>query len=274
MKTILVPTDLTPLAEGALQVAVDLARTYGAGILLVHYLPFSIATASTAEGAMAMGSYFDEQEDDAESALQRLIDNPAYAGVVITPIATRSAGGLYAAMTERKADLIVLATHGTSGWDEWLFGSNAEHIVRTALCPVLVIKEAIAHFAPTNAVAAIDVDDSLRQQWPTYPFGANGNALKQFVYVSTPNDPLATEGVRAWMEELAREKGLTDYELHVRPARDVETGILNYARERHADLIVLYTHGHTGVRHLLEGSVAEDVLNHAPVPVLILQLTD
>lgn len=274
MKTILVPTDLSPLADGALQVAADLARTYGADVLLVHYLPFLIATASTAEGAMALSGYFDEQEDDAESALQRIISNPAYQGITITPIATRSADGLYAAMTERQADLIVLATNGTSGWDEWLFGSNAEHIVRAALCPVLVIKEAVAHFAPTNAVAAIDVDEILRQQWPPYPFGADGNNLKQFVYVSTPNDPLASEGVHAWMNELAQEKNLSDYDLHIRPARNVETGILNYAHERQADLIVLFTHGHTGLRHLLQGSVAEDVLNHAPVPVLILPLTD
>ena len=166
MKTILVPTDLSPLADGALQVAADLARTYGADVLLVHYLPFSIATASTAEGAMAMSSYFDEQEDDAESALQRIISNPAYQGITIIPITCRDAGGVYEAMTERPADLIVMATHGTSGWDEWLFGSNAEHIVRAALCPVLVIKEAITNFAPKNAIAAIDVDDALRQQWP------------------------------------------------------------------------------------------------------------
>ncbi|MDB5241020.1 MAG: UspA protein, partial [Spirosoma sp.] len=172
----------------------------------------------------------------------------------------------------RQPDLIVLATHGTLGWDEWLFGSNAEHIVRAARCPVLVIKEAVAHFAPTNAVAAIDVNDILKQQWPPYPFGANGDTLKQFLYVSTPNDPLAPEGVHAWMDELARQKGIADYELLIRPARSVETGILNFADEWKVDLIVLFTHGHTGLRHLLEGSVAEDVLNHAPVPVLILQL--
>ena len=94
------------------------------------------------------------------------------------------------------------------------------------------------------------------------------------MYVSTPNDPLAPEGVHAWMNELAQEKNLTDYDLHIRPARNVETGILTYAHERQADLIVLFTHGHTGLRHLLQGSVAEDVLNHAPVPVLILPLTD
>ncbi|GAB3642658.1 universal stress protein [Spirosoma arcticum] len=274
MKTILVPTDLSPLADSALQVAADLARTYGAEILLVHYIPFSIARANTVEGAMAMASYLDEQDDTAVADLQEVAENPIYKDITIIPITCRDAGGVYEAMTERRADLIVLATHGTSGWDEWLFGSNAEHIVRHAHCPVLVIKQAINGFAPKNAVAAIDVDDALRQQWPPYPFDAGGNSLKQFVYVSTPNDTLAADGVHAWMDELAKEKGITDYELHIRQARTVETGILNYAHERQTDLIVVYTHGHTGLRHLLQGSVAEDVLNHVPVPVLILQLKD
>lgn len=274
MKTILVPTDLSPLADGALQVAADLARTYGADILLVHYLPFSIAPVSANADSIAVASYLNEEEAETTSDLRQVADNPIYHDITITPITCRDESGLYAAMTERGADLIVLATHGTSGWDEWLFGSNAEHIVRFAHCPVLVIKQAVVPFVPKNAVAAIDVDDVLRQQWPPYPFDADGNSLKQFVYVSTPNDMLAAEGVHAWMDELAQEKGLTDYELHIRKARTVETGILNYALEREADLIVVYTHGRTGLRHLLQGSVADDVLNHAPVPVLILQLQD
>ncbi|GAB2583701.1 universal stress protein [Spirosoma areae] len=277
MKTILVPTDLSLLSDSALQVAADLARTYGAEILLVHYVPFSIARANTVEGSMAMLSYLDEQEDTDEAELKQLAENPAYQDVSITPITCRDADGLYEAMTDPhrrtgNVDLLVLATHGASGWDEWLFGSNAEHIVRDAHCPVLVLKQAVVPFAPTNAVAAIDMDDALKQHWPLYPFGATGNSLKQFLYVSTPSDSRAPEGIHAWMDELAGEKGFTDYELHIRYARSVEDGILNYATERQADLIVLYTHGHKGLRHLLQGSVAEDVLNHATIPVLIMHL--
>ncbi len=272
MKTIVVPTDLSELADGALRVAADLARTYGAEILLVHYVPFSIARANTVEGSMSMLSYLDEQEDADEAELEQLTRNPAYQDISITPITCRDADGLYEAMIGRQADLIVLATHGSSGWDEWLFGSNAEHIVRDAHCPVLVLKQAVVPFAPTNAVAAIDMDDALKQYWPLYPFTANGNSLKQFVYVSTPTDNRDPEGIQDWMRELAGENGFTDYELHIQHARSVENGILNYATERQADLIVVYTHGHTGLRHLLQGSVAEDVLNHATVPVLIMHL--
>ncbi len=272
MKTILVPTDFSPLADDALRVAADLARTYKAEILLVHYIPFSIARGITIEGAMAMTRYLDEQDDTAVATLQELVDNPIYKDITIIPVTCRDEGSVREAMTGHHADLIVLATHGTSGWDEWLFGSNAEHIVRYAHCPVLVLKQGMISFDPINAIAAIDVDDALKQHWPTYPFDATHHGLKQFVYVTTPSDNLAPEGVHDWMCELAAENGITDYELHIRQARDAETGILNYAHERGADLIVLYTHGHTGLRHLLQGSVAEDVLNHATPPVLIMQL--
>lgn len=272
MKTILVPTDLSELANNALAVAVDIARVYGAEILLVHFQPFSIARANTAEGSLSMLSYLDEQEDNDKTELQRIAENPAYHDVRINPITCKDADGIYEAMTERDADLIVLGTHGTSGWDELLFGSNAEHIVRAAHCPVLIIKEGITHVAPKNPVAAIDVDDALKANWPTYPFTAGGHGLEQFVYVSTPDDMLAADGVHEWMRELARANGITDHELHIRQARTAEVGILNYAHERQADLIVLFTHGRTGLSHLLQGSVAEDILNHAPLPVLILRI--
>lgn len=274
IKTILVPTDLSELANNALAVAVDLARVYGAEILLVCFQPFLIPRADTVEGSMSMLSYLDEQEDTDKTELKRIAENPAYHDVRISPIIAKDAGGLYEATTNRRADLIVLGTHGTSGWDELLFGSNAEHIVRAAHCPVLVIKNAIDHFAPQNPVAAIDVDEALKANWPTYPFNADGSSLKQFVYVSTPSDPLADRSVHQWMQELVQTEGITNHELHIRHARTVESGILNYATERQADLLVLFTHGHTGLRHLLQGSVAEDILNHAPLPVLILRIND
>jgi nucleotide-binding universal stress UspA family protein len=76
------------------------------------------------------------------------------------------------------------------------------------------------------------------------------------------------------MQELAQQNGIAEYEFHVRHARTVENGILDYATHRAADLIVVFTHGRTGLSHLLQGSVAEDILNHAPVPVLILRIND
>lgn len=86
IKTILVPTDLSKLANNTLAVAVDIARDYDAEILLVHYLPFSIATGNTAEGSMEIASYLNEQEEIATENLQEIASSPNYQGVSITPI--------------------------------------------------------------------------------------------------------------------------------------------------------------------------------------------
>ncbi|UFH57102.1 universal stress protein [Spirosoma sp. KNUC1025] len=53
---------------------------------------------------------------------------------------------------------------------------------------------------------------------------------------------------------------------------DPETALLHFAQDKKADLIVLGTHGYQGLRHLIQGSLAEDVANHAPIPVLTLPI--
>lgn len=272
MKTILVPTDLSALADSALRVAVDLARTYRAEIRLVRYLPFLTALDSKSEDPMDIASSINEQQQIVEAELQQVVADLNYPGISVVPITCWNESGHYEPIPSHRPDLLVLATHSASGAADQLFGSDAEHVVRDADCPVLVIRQAVVSFSPTNAVAAIDMDDALKQYWPPYPFDAVGHRLSQFVYVSTPNNNLVPDGVHAWMDELAHEKGITDYTLQVRQARTIERGILDYADERQADLIVLYTHNYTGLRHLLRGSVADDVLNHATVPVLIQKL--
>ena len=208
-----------------------------------------------------------------EAELRQVVAGLEYPGVAIVPITCWNQSGHYEPMPDRtRPNLIVLATQSASGLYEQLFGSAAEHVTQDADCPVLVIRQAVVSFSPTNAVAAIDMDDALKQYWPPYPFDAVGHRLNQFVYVSTPNNNLVPKGVHAWMDELAQEKGITDYTLRVRQDRTVERGILNYANEQRADLIVIYTHNYTGLRHFLRGSVADDVLNHATVPVLIQKL--
>lgn len=72
--------------------------------------------------------------------------------------------------------------------------------------------------------------------------------------------------------ELGAQRGTLAHDVEVETAvishEDVATGVAEYAAEHDVDLIALSTHGRTGFRHLLIGSVAEAVLRHSPVPVL------
>lgn len=274
MKTIVVPTDLSPNTTTALSVAVGLARLYKAEIILLHSVVYPMpvpiyAEAVTMTVAGSVNTYKDI-DADARRVMQGFVDNPAYAGATITPRLITGGQGLAQAVTDQVADLIVMTSKGASGLEELLFGSNAEFIVRNAHCPVLVIKKPVAHFQPENIVCAVDVDEQLKSVYH-YPFQLGEQGLNQFLYVMTPTDNRDPNGVREWVNDFAAAKGITEFDFVIRTARNVPDGIIEYADEVNADLIVLFTHGNKGLLHMLTGSVAEDVLNHATRPVLIMR---
>jgi nucleotide-binding universal stress UspA family protein len=275
MKTIIVPTDLRPSTEVALSVAVDIARVYNATVVLLHsvvYPVHSIAYASSVSVTTErrVRDFYDIEEEAAKE-MQLLVSPKKYKGVNIDIKLITNGEGLVNNVTTPAADLIVMTSEGASGLEELFLGSNAEVIVRHAHCPVLIVKEAIEHFQPKNIVCAIDVDDRLKTIHH-YPFQMGENGLRKFLYIFTPTDGKVAEGIHNWMSDFAKAKGITNYELALRTAKSVPEGIIHYSEEVSADLIVLFTHGYKGLRHLLAGSVSEDVLNHARFPVLIMRV--
>jgi len=275
MKTIIVPTDLRPDTDVALSVAADIASVNNASIVLLHTVVYPVRSIAYAGSVPvttdSMIKDFYDAESEAEKEMQRLISNKKYQGVDIELKLITNGDGVVSDVTGRKADLIVMTSKGASGFEELFFGSNAEVIVRHAHCPVLIVKEPIEHFQPKNIVCAIDTDDRLKTIHH-YPFQMGGQGLQKFLYVFTPTDGKAADGIRNWMSDFAEANEITDYELALRDARTVREGIIDYAEETSADLIVLFTHGYKGLRHLLSGSVAEDVLNHAKTPVLVMRV--
>ena len=275
MKTIIVPTDLRPGTDVALSVAADIASVNNASIVLLHTVVYPVRSIAYAGSVPvttdSMIKDFYDAESEAEKEMQRLISNKKYQGVDIELKLITNGDGVVSDVTGRKADLIVMTSKGASGFEELFFGSNAEVIVRHAHCPVLIVKEPIEHFQPINIVCAIDTDDRLKTIHH-YPFQMGGQGLQKFLYVFTPTDGKAADGIRNWMSDFAEANEITDYELALRDARTVREGVINYAEETSADLIVLFTHGYKGLRHLLSGSVAEDVLNHAKTPVLVMRV--
>ena len=141
---ILVPTDFSATADAALEYAYVLAEQFGASIELLHVLddPF------VADG-MAAEAYISEAPalrsamlHDAQEKLRHRAIREERRG---TPVETEVLFGHgartiaeYAA--ERGADLIVMGTHGRTGFAHLLLGSVAERLVRTAPCPVLTVR--------------------------------------------------------------------------------------------------------------------------------------
>lgn len=275
MQTILVPTDLRPDTDIALSVAADIARQNGASLVLMHSVVQPMrplvytGTISTAPDDVVR-RYYDARAE-AEKAMESLVSHEKYHDVSITPLLVENGEGLIDEVTNRKADLIVMHTRGSSGWEQYLLGSNAEDIVRHATCPVLVVREPVAHFRPDRAVLALDLDERMKTRYE-FPFALGNATTPQYLYVMTPTNSRVPDGVRSWMQGFASDRGIENYELAIREAGSVPEGIAQYAEEIEADLVVLFTHGHKGLQRLFSGSVAEDVLNHSKVPVLVMRL--
>ena len=151
IKRILVPTDFSDTSDEAIRHAVDLARSFGAQLYLLH-VPGRTGEDFEADFPLSefentvrdrLNAFFTRQEIAAlkiEYALR--IGAPA-------PEIVRYAG-------DRSIDLIVMGTHGRSGMAHLLMGSVAEHVVRLSPCPVMLVKE--PKTATTSSSRRVEVE--------------------------------------------------------------------------------------------------------------------
>lgn len=269
MKKILVPTDFSPVANNALDVAVDIARYNGAKIELLNVKMYPVADVGAyyslyGASGFTIDETWAEVLKEAKLELNKLIEK--YEDVVIKPLVEETAGGFVTSVLEHKADLIVMGSNGAEGLKEFFIGSNSEEIVRLASCPVLVIKGEIKAFAPKKVVLTIDFSHEkfLKKALNSLPIK---DAELHFLHVDTGLKAINYQEDNDKMHKLADKIGLKNCQFEILNAATVEYGILEYTEKINADLIVMYTHGRTGISHFFNGSIAEDIVNHSDVPV-------
>ena len=142
LKKILVPIDFSPPSKNAFKYAVRFAEEFGGELTLLHVLEPQSMT-----GLMAIPEATGFIESDIVAAgknLRSLIGSVRNARIERPRWKVR--GGLASheiveVAKEMDVDLIVVATHGYTGWKHFCIGSTAERIVRAAPCPVLVVRE-------------------------------------------------------------------------------------------------------------------------------------
>ncbi|MFP4228267.1 MAG: universal stress protein [Salinivenus sp.] len=186
-------------------------------------------------------------------------------------------------------DLVVMGTHGRRGVNRMLFGSVTEEVVRAASCPVLTVR-ADAERAPDQAVRRVLVptdfsDASLsalrHAKEIAMTYGAEIDLLHVVDMPTYPSaydiDPVSfptaevLERTEEQLGDLAREE--IGYE-HVMVSSEVghpAHTILTYVEEQEVDLVVIATHGRTGLDRLVLGSVTERVLRQSPTPVFVVK---
>lgn len=142
IRRILAPTDFSDISVETLTRAGELAEHFGSELVVVHVIPPVPTLPSDPHYNFEVPAYQDALRENAERKLEETIQrqvNPSLGakGFVLHGDPARE---IVRFAEEGAVDLIVIATHGLTGWQHLVFGSVAEKVVRTSMCPVLTVR--------------------------------------------------------------------------------------------------------------------------------------
>ncbi|MCA6075295.1 universal stress protein [Fulvivirga sedimenti] len=276
MKHILVPTDFSTQAGYAVDLGAYLARKLNAELTFLHVvvdgtLPTVHYTGEVALPDMQDRLFVLKLIEKGKEELAEILKRPDMKDLKVNT--ELHVGDIYYGVkdiiSQKNIDLVVMGTKGSSGFEEFIIGSNAERVVRHAKCPVLTIHEPMKALKIERIVYANSLEKPehscasvLKDIQEAF------NATIHLVRVNTPNNFKADHDSLPLLEKIAENSSLRNFELHVYNDATEEAGILNFAEQIDADMIAMATHGRTGLAHLLTGSLAESVVNHTHRPVL------
>jgi nucleotide-binding universal stress UspA family protein len=292
--SILAPVDFSPASRHGLAFAAALAGRFDSKIQLMHV----VEPPTLPEWGYA---HIPQREARLrQAAAEKLPLLPGECGLdagLVQSVQVRSgeAGGeICQAAAEWRCDLIVLASHGLGGLRHAFFGSTAESVVRRAPCPVLTVRDRALRkkgagppdFDLKRIVVTTDFSEESRKAFPyAVALARKFEASLVLLYVVPAHLPAELSHIGFVLEERrllaeARERmprfRQTEFDPHLPMDALVLNGapaheICRTAETQAADLIIMATHGHAGLKHFLVGSVAENVVRHAPCPVLVVR---
>ncbi|HSK04246.1 MAG TPA: universal stress protein [Kofleriaceae bacterium] len=285
-KKILCPVDFSAGSQRAMQVAVRLAGDMDAELVLVHawYVPASVYPSEEPLLPQLVQSVSDEAARGLDDAVREATALGArrVTWKLLHGVPWRA---IVDALDEPAFELAVIGTHGRTGLSRFLLGSVAEKVVRHAPCSVLAVRTEGEVGSFTHALVPVDFSDGARHAIDraaelVRPGGA-GITLLHIIEAPVsysgelPDPELLRELDRRGAESLER----TATELRSRVTVPVTArsrvgwpGAEILAALDHdptIDLIVMGSHGRTGIKRVLLGSVAEKVVRHARCPVLV-----
>lgn len=297
---ILVPLDGSGLAECVLPHVEALANGHaGAEITFLYAVP-------PLDVLMVSAAYQKKIESDAKTAaghyLKKLAARPKFKNLASGKVLVgKPAETIIAYSARNKADLIVMATHGRSGAGRWFYGSVAEKVLHGSKIPLLLVKAAACKmdYGHKRLKVMVPLDgsklaESVLPQIKALALQLPGNKLEivltRVCEIFAPPITYPPPMSMSWEEYLGYEtarckeicrgylagvrKKLAGHTFRTRiavPEGNPAEELIKYASGNSVDLIVMSTHGRSGVSQWAFGSIAEKVLKGADSPILLIR---
>jgi nucleotide-binding universal stress UspA family protein len=298
---ILVAVDFSEGSKAALAHAAFMAQRVGAHLHVVHVWggPEFVAPDESSTD-VAVSSFSRALEAQATRELEKFVNEAKGRGIAIEHSFVESgiASSTIVAVAKRdKYDLIVLGTHGRTGVAHTLLGSVAERVVRQAHCPVVTVREQTAKRTPAirRILSPVDYSQGSRRALDyastiAHAFRAELDVVHVWdrpsyvaedVVVHAPDatqrslGDLIRENAERQMNDflaslssVAKEEGTRQFPPHRLLSGEPASTLIGELDKGEYDLVVLGTHGRTGLKRFLLGSIAEKLVRYSPVPVV------
>ncbi len=302
IRNILVPVDFSELSLRAIETAQRLARSFEATVHLVHVHEYHYLfeyMAPTESVSIAATTFLDQAAQRAAENLRKLAKNYE---LPQAHCYLREGSPVFNEINKVartiEADLIVMPTHGWTGLKHLFLGTTAERVVQHAPCPVLVTRqretkpkrtasEDLMHGRVDTILVPVDFSQtSFSALGYAIDFAERMAAKLIVLHAVDLSAALTTDGGGLYNLSAITEAEREDAEIQMRKlvhlakfrgvkfetaikTGDAVSEICATAQECDVDLIITATHGRTGFKHLLMGSVAERVVRHATRSVLV-----
>ena len=247
---VLVPVDGSPQSIVAFKAAISFAQKFGSHLVTVHI----------------------DEKGVNEQGLRNMLDQHANG---YNYHYMHKAGSVHKeiihAAKETDSELIVMGTHGVSGFQEFWMGSNANKVVTQATCPVLTMREDVANVQFKNIVLPIDTSFESRQKVPSalqiaLKFGATVHVLG----VSGDKDKEAEHKINTYTRQVIHsleEKGVKTIS-HRLLGGNITKNTIDYAEKAKADLVMIMTEQELQMGSFFLGKFAQQMVNHSSIPVM------
>ena len=293
-RSIICPVDFSDFSRRALAHAVAMARRYEGRVTLLHVMPelasiitFPLSLDAPLLDSATRGGLCEELREFAGQALEQ-------APMDVVVVEGDPARQIVEQARERNADLVVLGTHGRSGFERWALGSVTEKVLRRAHCPVLTVPPAAGPMEAGGArfrriLCAVDfAPRSLHAVKHALSLAEESKARLTLLHVlewfpdteTAERRSLNRSEFRAYLERDARRRLAAlvpeDARDWCEPREVVIFGkawreVLRRAAEDESDLIVMGVHGRSAAEIMLFGSTTHHVVREATCPVLTIR---
>jgi nucleotide-binding universal stress UspA family protein len=273
IKKILIPYDFSETADLALEHAVFMAKLHKAEIVLVHVIEsFSFTSAISSAFGKSQSEFEEKIESSANDKLVQLTEKLHHDSGMKVTFKTET-GKIYKKIVSNAngngADIILMGTHGVSGFQDFLVGSNTYRVVMSAPCPVISVQSHSKKIGFKDIVLPIDNSHSSRQKVKhCVEIAKHYNSIVHIAGLMTMSDvdmqrrfEVKIHQVQAYLEEHE-----VAHTVKIFKTDNPPTTTMNYSHQINADLVIIMTDQESA--GLFMGSYAQQIINQSKIPVM------